>query len=215
MIVIVFHTHLYQFEKNNLVIALTLKVVVILGIVTGFMIGYTPHQAFAKIVGQQTNDGKLVDGVNNLIRCLGNEILPPTVCKGTNNNDKIVAGGVGFQTIFGLDGNDLIQGDINTDTIYGGDGNDVISGGEGTDSIFGNDGSDILYGDSGTNVIFGGGGNFLYGGDGNDKLYGGSDNDVLTGGSGHNFFDCNEGADTVTDFDPQKDTANANCENLL
>ena len=215
MIVIVFHTHLYQLKDSNLMISLSLKVIVILGLVTGLMLNYAPYQAFAKIIGQQTDEGKLVDHVNDLIRCLGNLLLPSNICKGTNDNDKMIAGGVGVQTIFGLDGNDLIQGDVNTDIIYGGDGNDIISGGEGTDSVFGNDGNDILYGDSGTNVIFGGGGNFLYGGDGNDKLYGGSDNDVFTGGSGDNYFDCNEGLDTVTDFDPQKDTANANCENLL
>lgn len=32
--------------------------------------------------------------------------------------------------------------------------------------------------------------------------------------SGSDFFDCNEGADTVTDFDDGEDTANANCEVL-
>lgn len=196
-------------------ISVILKVVAVLGLVTGLTLSYSPYQAFAKIIGQQTDEGKLVDHVNDLIRCLGNLLLPSNICKGTNDNDKMIAGGVGVQTIFGLDGNDLIQGDVNTDIVYGGDGNDIISGGEGTDSVFGNDGNDILYGDSGTNVLFGGGGNFLYGGDGNDKLYGGSDNDVFTGGSGDNYFDCNEGLDTVTDFDPQKDTANANCENLL
>jgi hypothetical protein len=197
-------------------ISFAVKVTVLLGVVvSALLLSYAPSHTYAKIIGQQTDKGKLVDNVNKLIRCLGNEILPPTVCKGTNNNDKMIAGGVGFQTIFGLKGDDLIQGDINTDVIYGGHGKDVISGGEGTDSLFGNDGDDVIYGDSGTNVIFGGGGNFIYGNDGNDRLYGGSDNDALTGGSGHDFFDCNEGADTVTDFDPQEDTANANCENLL
>lgn len=195
-------------------LSLIAKIIVILGLVTVFMLSDEVNTTFAKkIIGQQT-DETLVDGVHNLIRCLGNQILPPTICKGTNHSDKIDASGVGFQTIYGLDGNDLIQGDIQSDTIFAGDGNDVISGGEGTDTIFGNDGNDILYGDSGTNVIFGGGGNFLYGGSGNDKLFGGSDNDVLTGGPGHDFFDCNEGQDTVTDFDPNEDTANSNCEVL-
>jgi Ca2+-binding RTX toxin-like protein len=197
-------------------ISFAVRVTILIAIIaSGSTLGYTSNHAYARIIGQQTDEGKLVDSVNNLIRCLGNELLPGNVCKGTNNNDKIIAGGVGFQTIFGLDGKDLIQGDIQSDVIYGGHGNDVISGGEGTDSLFGNDGNDVIYGDSGTNAIFGGGGNFIYGNDGNDRLYGGTDNDALTGGSGHDFFDCSEGVDTVTDFDPKEDTANSNCENLL
>jgi hypothetical protein len=197
-------------------ISYAVKVTVLLGIIaSALLLSSAPSLTYAKIIGQQTDEGKLVDNVNNLIRCLGNELLPANVCKGTNHDDKMVSAGVGFQTIFGLKGKDLIQGDINPDTIYGGKGDDVISGGEGTDSLFGNDGNDVIYGDSGTNVIWGGGGNFIYGNDGNDRLYGGSDNDALTGGPGHDFFDCNEGQDTVTDFDPQEDTANANCENLL
>ena len=193
----------------------TARIILILAIFSGVTIVYPYYQTFAKkIIGQQT-DETLVDGVHNLIRCLGNVLLPPNICKGTNHADKIDAGGVGMQTIYGLDGNDLIQGDIGSDTIFGGNGNDVISGGEGTDTIFGNDGNDILYGDSGTNAIFGGGGNFLYGNSGDDKLYGGSDNDVLTGGPGHDYFDCNEGVDTVVDFNPKEDTMNNNCEIVL
>ena len=183
-------------------------------IFTVIMIVFPQDSAFAKIIGTQTDDA-LVDGVDDLIRCLGNELLPPTICKGTKHDDKIVASSVGPQTIYGRDGNDLIQGDMGPDTIFGGDGDDVISGGEGTDTIFGNDGDDVISGDSGTNVVFGGGGNFLYGGNGDDRLMGGSDNDVLTGGPGHDYFDCNEGIDTVTDFDENEDTANVNCEILL
>src|SRR5215510_13773070 len=103
-----------------------------------FMISITGSfptmQAFAnsKPIGTQSEDA-LTDDVNDLIRCLGNVLLPPTVCVGTNHKDKIAASGVGPQTIYGLDGNDLIQGDIGSDTIFGGDGDDIISGGEGTD----------------------------------------------------------------------------------
>jgi Ca2+-binding RTX toxin-like protein len=177
--------------------------------------GYPTMQAFAnsKPIGTQSDEA-LADDVNDLIRCLGNVLLPPTVCVGTNHKDKIAASGVGPQTIYGLDGNDLIQADIGSDVVFGGDGDDIISGGEGTDTLFGNDGKDVLIGDSGTNVIFGGGGNFLYGGKGDDHLLGGSDNDVLTGGPGKDYFDCNEGSDTVADFNANQDTANNNCEIL-
>jgi Ca2+-binding RTX toxin-like protein len=197
-------------------ISLSFKAIVLLAVLstTIIFIPQNHNQIFAKkVIGFQT-DETLVDGVHNLIRCLGNLLLPSAICKGTNHADKIDAGDVGFQTIYGLDGNDLIQGDAQADTIFGGGGNDVISGGEGTDTLFGNDGDDIIYGDSGSNVVFGGGGNFIYGNSGDDRLYGGSDNDVLIGGPGHDFFDCNEGADTVADFDPKEDTANNNCEVL-
>ena len=58
------------------------------------------------VIGSQTDDD-LTDGVNDLIRCLGNLLLPPTVCKGTDDSDKII--GQGAETIYGRDGNDLIQ----------------------------------------------------------------------------------------------------------
>jgi Ca2+-binding RTX toxin-like protein len=163
------------------------------------------------VIGTQTDDD-LTDGVNDLIRCLGNFMFPPTVCKGTDDSDKIV--GQGPETIYGKDGDDVIQGGGGADVIFGNDGDDTIQGGEGSDSIFGNDGEDVLFGDSGTNIIFGGGGNTISGGEGDDKLFGASDNDILIGGPGNDFFDCNEGLDTVTDFDDDEDTANANCEVL-
>jgi Ca2+-binding RTX toxin-like protein len=163
------------------------------------------------VTGTQTDDS-LTDGVNDLIRCLGNFMFPPTVCEGTNDSDKIV--GQGPETIYGKDGDDVIQGGGGADVIFGNDDDDTIQGGEGSDSIFGNDGDDVLFGDSGTNIIFGGGGNTISGGKGDDKLFGASDNDILIGGPGNDFFDCNEGLDTVTDFDEDDDTANANCEVL-
>jgi Ca2+-binding RTX toxin-like protein len=141
--------------------------------------------------------------------------IPPNTgtCNGTNQND-VILGSTLQDTINGLDGNDRIQGNNLPDVIFGGNGDDIISGGEGTDTLFGEDGDDVLIGDSGTNVVFGGGGNFLYGGEGDDRLLGGTDNDVLTGGPGKDFFDCNEGSDTVADFNPNEDTANNNCEIL-
>ena len=98
------------------------------------------------IIGSQTDDD-LTDGVDDLIRCLGNVLLPSTVCKGTDDDDSII--GQGAETIDGRDGDDLIQGAGGADVIFGHDGDDTIQGGEGTDSIFGNDGDDVLFGDSG------------------------------------------------------------------
>ena len=164
------------------------------------------------IIGSQTSKGNLDNGVHNLVSCLGNVLLPSTICVGTKHDDKII--GQGPEHIYGLDGDDVIQAMGGPDVVYGGDGDDTIQGGEGVDVIFGEDGDDVLFGDSGTNIIFGAGGNTLYGGKGDDHLYGGSDNDVLIGGPGHDYFDCNEGADTVVDYDPSEDTVNTNCEVL-
>lgn len=194
------------FSRSHLMIIASMLAVLSLNSFTGLV------SVAHGVIGTQTDDD-LTDGVNDLIRCLGNVILPPTVCKGTDDSDTII--GQGAETIYGRDGDDLIQGAGGVDVIYGGDGDDTIQGGEGTDSIFGNDGDDVLFGDSGTNVIFGAGGNTLFGGKGSDHLYGGSDYDVFEGGPGNDFFDCNEGADIVTDFDESEgDTANANCEIL-
>lgn len=182
-----------------------------LGFIISMPIGFVSADDH-DIIGTQTDEGNLNNGVNDLITCLGNFINPTTICVGTNHKDKMV--GQGPQTMYGLDGDDIIQGNSGPDLIYGGDGDDTIQGGEGSDTIFGQDGNDVIFGDSGTNVVFGGGGNTLYGGAGDDKLFGGSDDDILVGGSGHDSFDCNEGSDTVVDYDPQDDTVNPNCEVL-
>lgn len=92
-------------------------------------------------------------------------------------------GGGGGQTIFGLDGDDLIIGgrdslasrDINNtipvadledqtesddgnDALYGGRGNDTIMGGAGDDTLDGGDGDDVLRGQDGVDVFRGGAG---------------------------------------------------------
>lgn len=192
-------------------LSLIAKIIVILALVTGFMLNYQVHTTFAKkIIGQQT-DETLVDGVHNLIRCLGNQILPPTVCKGTNHDDKIDAGGVGFQTIYGLGGDDLIQGDIQSDTIFGGDGNDAIQGGNGSSTLFGNNGNDVLVGGGGPNILYGGGTSFLFGGNGDDQLIGGLDHEVMSGGPGHDLFICKGKPDLIVDFKPSEDKKEGNC----
>jgi Ca2+-binding RTX toxin-like protein len=54
----------------------------------------------------------------------------------------------------------------------------------------------------------------LDGGKGDDTLIGTSGNEFYIGGPGHDYFDCNEGIDTVLDFNAKEDTANVNCEIL-
>ncbi len=105
-----------------------------------------------------------------------------TIMMGTAAGDTIDGGG-GSQTIFGMDGDDLIIGgrdllasrDINNtipvaslpdqtesddaaDALYGGRGNDTIMGGAGNDTLDGGDGDDVLRGQAGADVFRGGAG---------------------------------------------------------
>jgi hypothetical protein len=211
---IIFHTHLY-FPKG--IDSLTgypyvrISVALVALVLSISTLNPSGLASASHPKGTQT-DETLTGGVGHLIRCLGNG-LTPTICEGTNRNDKII-GINGPETIYGFDGKDYIQGFNDADVIYGGKGDDTIQGGEGSDTIFGQDGNDFLFGDSGSNLVFGGGGNALYGGKGDDHLYGSSDSDVLDGGPGHDVFDCGEGVDRIVDFNPKEDTASTNCELL-
>ncbi len=211
---IIFNTHLYLRKRINLLTGypyVRLSVALTAAILAIFTVSSSELVSASHPKGTQT-DETLTDGVGHLIRCLGNG-LTPTICEGTNHNDKII-GLNGPETIYGFDGKDYMQGFNDADVMYGGKGDDTIQGGEGSDTIFGQDGNDFLFGDSGTNLVFGGGGNALYGGKGDDHLYGSADSDVLVGGPGHDVFDCAEGVDLVRDFDPKEDTASPNCEIL-
>ncbi len=200
--------------KNNICTVLVTRFVIL---IFGFLILISSPAAAKDIFSSSSNVESLsAESQNQLLSVEDNVILctsPILPCDGTENEDTIIGTVVG-ETIFAIGGNDIIQGNGGPDIVYGGEGDDNIQGSEGSDTLFGQDGDDVLFGDSGTNVIFGGGGNLMFGGAGDDKLYGGSDNDVLVGGSGHDFFDCNEGADRVIDYNPNEDTANTNCENL-
>lgn len=52
---------------------------------------------------------------------------------GNASNNIIMGYGVANQTIYGMDGNDLLQGEAGDDTIDGGNGSDTMSGGTGAD----------------------------------------------------------------------------------
>ena len=211
---IIFNTHLYLWKRINLLTGypyVRLSVALAAAILAIFIVSSSELVSASPPKGTQTGE-TLTGGVGHLIRCLGNG-LTPTICEGTNHNDKII-GLNGPETIYGFDGKDYMQGFNDADVMYGGKGDDTIQGGEGSDTIFGQDGNDFLFGDSGSNLVFGGGANALYGGKGDDHLYGSADDDVLVGGPGHDVFDCAEGVDLVRDFDPKEDTASPNCEIL-
>ena len=149
------------------------------------------------------------------------------VIYGGDGNDSIQGGG-GLDNIFGQDGNDYIYADSSTSLSSEliGDQTAIVNRleekllGIGEQSFVAN--SDISIKGNGVSDIFAFlnsnmllySESYLDGGEGNDYLFGGSDNDVLVGGPGKDFFECNEGIDTVTDFDPDEDTANVNCEYL-
>ena len=103
--------------------------------------------------------------------------------------------------ITGTPGNDTLIGTNLADTINGLAGQDTLNGGEGNDTLMGGSQRDVLRGGSGNDT--------LDAGPGTDVLFGGTGNDLLTGGGpGIDLFRIispNEGADTITDFDPTED----------
>ncbi|ORF30273.1 hypothetical protein BGI09_08135 [Snodgrassella alvi] len=60
-----------------------------------------------------------------------------------SNEDTVLNGGLGNDSLFGANGNDTLIGGDGNDRIYGGAGNDVLTGGTGNDYLEGGAGSDI------------------------------------------------------------------------
>ena len=107
----------------------------------------------------------------------------------------------GDQDFSGGSGDDVLSGGRGDDTLQGRAGDDVLSGGRGDDTLVGGAGDDILSGGRNEDV--------LDGGKGDDTLIGGKGDDTLTGGRGSDTFVQNfsqQGADTITDFNPGQDT---------
>ncbi len=84
-----------------------------------------------------------------------------TVISGTKANDTIdathtIAGQLtptdGFDTIYGMAGNDMINAMGGDDLIYGGDGSDTLYGGAGNDLVDGGSGADKMYGGLGNDT---------------------------------------------------------------
>lgn len=125
-------------------------------------------------------------------------------------------GGSGNDTLFTSGENDvLIDGGAGNDTITGSQNADVLMGGDGNDAIYGLGGDDLLSGDVGNDA--------LYGGDGDDVLVGGMGADTLNGGSGEDWasyggssagVDVNLGANSGSGGDAQGDHFNS-IENLM
>ncbi|MEO0967765.1 MAG: chondroitinase-B domain-containing protein, partial [Cyanobacteria bacterium J06639_18] len=124
-----------------------------------------------------------------------------------SEQDDIIVGDEGKNTLRGLDGADQLQGKDGDDKIYAGEGNDTLEGGTGNDvlegnedddKLFGNEGNDALEGGTGDDTIEGGVGfDFLSGEGGEDSLKGGANNDTLKGGSENDRLFGEAGADRL------------------
>ena len=112
--------------------------------------------------------------------------------------DDVLNGGSGFDALYGGEGNDDLSGGADADLLSGGLGQDVLTGGSGNDSPFGDEGEDNLSGGSGDDDLSGGtGADVLSGGSGDDTLDGGQDDDQLHGGSGSDVLNGGVGDDTL------------------
>ena len=116
-----------------------------------------------------------------------------------DGGDAIIVGDVDDDDlILGLAGNDSIAAGDGNDEVYGGADNDTIDGDIGTDTLFGDAGTDTLFGGDGNDTLFGGAdSDSLYGGEGADTLEGGSGADVLNGGIGNDSILGGEGSDQI------------------
>lgn len=102
---------------------------------------------------------------------------------GTDEDDFLMGNRFGLgSSLNGGAGNDVMEGFFEDDTLSGGSGNDTIHGGHGNDVIDGGSGEDLIAGDIG-----------------DDTLSGGDGADTFT-------FRAGDGNDTITDFEPGKDT---------
>ncbi len=72
-------------------------------------------------------------------------------------NPDALTGGLGNDTLFGLDGADTLRGGAGDDSLNGGNGNDHLWGGTGTNSYNGGEGDDQFYIQSTTDTIEDGG----------------------------------------------------------
>lgn len=139
--------------------------------------------------------------IENLTTGMGND----TIFGNEANN--IIRAGDGLDRISTFGGNDVIYAGNGGDTVYSGDGDDVLHGeggwdqlwsGNGNDLIFGGHGNDAMGGASGNDTIWGGMGNdSIYAGAGDDRLFGEDGNDEIWTGFGNDTVDAGDGDDVI------------------
>ena len=130
------------------------------------------------------------------------------VVLGGTDQDDVLIGDLGDDTIWGDGGNDLIIGGHGINRLHGGAGDDIIFGGGDPEFLHGEDGNDVIHGGNGLgDLIFGGAGQDfviagidgkeVFGGEGNDFILGTPDMDFLLGGEGDDWIEGGEGFDTI------------------
>ena len=136
---------------------------------------YTQEGKAYIVFGSSANDDGIIRGTN------GNDSLT-----GTNNDDEILA----------LDADDTVNANNGNDTVSGNQGNDLLRGQSGSDTLNGNDGADSFYGGDGSDLLTGGDGkDTIRGNNGNDSLIGDRGNDSLIGNNGNDTLEGNEDFD--------------------
>lgn len=159
---------------------------------------YTVRAPVNVVYALDGNDIVNVDPLNNvsvtLDGGLGNDTLfgydQNDVVDGGAGNDCILGGNNGFDLMFGGDGNDTIEAQRDNDTVFGGRGADSINGDFGDDLIFADYGPDTVNGSGGNDSIYSG----LFDG---IAAFGSIGNDQLATGNGADYIDGQQDADTI------------------
>jgi Ca2+-binding RTX toxin-like protein len=135
-----------------------------------------------------SNANLVVDAKGNGLSV--SDVAKLLVVEGTESDDSLFGFDNYANTIYGLDGNDVIRGGVAADFLDGGNGNDSLYGSNGDDVLMGGDGDDWLEGGSGNDT--------LRGGRGNDLLFGEEGNDTFNGYTGDDILIDYQGSDTYT-----------------
>lgn len=121
-----------------------------------------------------------------------------------NDDDQVIEGSGGRDTVDAGVGHDLIFGNSQKDNLEGGEGIDVLVGETWADTLSGGEDDDVLLGGAGADVLEGGTGHdYVVGGSGNDLASGGEGDDVVTGMSGADTLSGGDGNDYVSGIDPR------------
>jgi hypothetical protein len=114
----------------------------------------------------------------------------PTVFHGTPGDD--------FIDTRSTNNNVIVYGYEGNNTIFTGAGNDHINSGSGNDRINSGDGDDIIYAEGGNNIVdAGAGNNSVFAGSGNDDIRAGNGNDIIYAGEGKNLVNAGGGNNSV------------------
>uniref|UniRef100_UPI00130068A9 type I secretion C-terminal target domain-containing protein n=1 Tax=Salinicola halimionae TaxID=1949081 RepID=UPI00130068A9 len=127
--------------------------------------------------------GELAD-LDALTTLLGDN---DNILEGTSGNETI-SGDTGSQRLYGYEGNDTLNGGDGNDLLRGGAGDDTLNGGAGNDLLIDGNGADTFNGGAGDDLMVTSGNGFasIEGGDGFDTLLldGGIDLDMVNGDIG-------------------------------